>query len=235
MVRVVKCYGRGVSDDAPKRTLRERYALTTKAAIVQAARNLFAERGYFATTVEDIAAEAQVAPATVYSSTGGKQGVLAAILELWRTDPQIQATLDGVAARSEPREIIETLASAAREMRERWDDAVRIFLTTAPHDSGVAEQFEPFTRFYRQCIAEIAQRLSDLGGLRQGIDAAYANDVLWLYFGYGSFYTLRHENGWTYERAEHWLAAQAARELLAPGPEGPSVRTGPEARATLPP
>jgi hypothetical protein len=91
----------------------------------------------------------------------------------------------------------------------------------------VAEQSEPFTRFYRECVAEIAQRLADLGGLRQGIDAAYANDVLWLYFGYGSLYTLHHENGWTCERAEHWLAAQAARELLAPA-RAPNVRTGPE-------
>jgi hypothetical protein len=108
------------------------------------------------------------------------------------------------------------LASAAREMRERWDDLVRIFLTTAPHDAGVAAQFAPFTRFYRECIATIAQRLAELGGLRDGIDAGYAADVLWLYFGYGSLYTLRHETGWSYERAQTWLADQAARELLSP-------------------
>lgn len=80
----------------------------------------------------------------------------------------------------------------------------------------MAEQFAPFTRFYRECIANIAQRLAALGGLRDGIDAAYATDVLWLYFGYGSLYTLRHENGWSYSRAQTWLADQAARELLSP-------------------
>lgn len=197
-----------------KLTRRERYALTTKQEIVQAARKLFAERGYFATTVEDIAAEAEVAPATVYSSAGGKQGLLAEILELWAGDPQVQVTLDIVSASTEPREIIEVLATAAREMRERWDDAVRIILTTAPHDSAVAEQFARFTQFYRGCVALIAQRLDDLGGLRKGIDAAYATDVLWLYFGYGSLYTLHHDNGWSYERSEQWLASQAGRELL---------------------
>jgi AcrR family transcriptional regulator len=194
---------------------RERYALETKGAIVSAARQLFAERGYFATTVEDIAAQADVAPATVYSSTGGKQGLLTEILRLWREDPQIQATLDRIEASTEPREIIDTLASAARQMRERWDDVVKIFLTTAPHDSGVAEQLAPFNQFYRHCIDVIAHRLADVGALRDGADATYATDVLWLYFGYGSLYTLHHENGWSYDQAEHWLATQASRELLA--------------------
>lgn len=203
-----------MSDAPPRLSRRQRYALTTKQAIVDAARELFAERGYFATTVEDIAARAEVAPATVYSSTGGKQSLLAAILELWGSDPQIQATLELVAATTDPREVISVLAVAAREMRERWDDAVRIVLSTAPHDPALAEQFAPFTRFYRQCIAQIAHRLAELGGLREGIEADYATDVLWLYFGYGSLYTLHHENGWSYERAEHWLAVQAARELV---------------------
>ncbi|HEY4830255.1 MAG TPA: helix-turn-helix domain-containing protein, partial [Solirubrobacteraceae bacterium] len=87
-----------MSEDAPRLTRRERYALVTKQAIIDAARKLFAERGYFATTVDDIAAEADVAPATVYSSAGGKQGLLAEILELWGLDPQIQATLDVVSS-----------------------------------------------------------------------------------------------------------------------------------------
>lgn len=191
-----------------------RYALMTRDAIIDAARKLFAERGYFATTVEDIAAEAQVAPATVYSSAGGKQGVLGEILTLWSSDPQIQQTMDGVAASDDPPEIIHTLARAARQMRERWDDAVTIILTTAPHDSAVAEQVEPYTRYYRQCVADVGQRLADLHALRDGLDAQYATDVLWLYFGYSSLHTLRHDNGWSYDKAERWLARQAAHDLL---------------------
>lgn len=203
-----------MADEPLKTTLRERYALATKTAITAAARKLFAERGYFATTIEDIAAEAGVAPATVYSSTGGKQGVLAAILDMWRADPSIQTTLDSVESSNNPREVIDVLAAAACQMREEWDDAVRIFLTTAPHDAGVADQFGPFTAFYRQCVARIGQRLADLGALRSGADVAYATDVLWLYFGYSSILTLYHDNGWSYERIRDWLAMQAARDLL---------------------
>ena len=46
-------------------TRRQEYAQATRQAILDAARKLFAERGYFATKVDDIAAEARVAPATV--------------------------------------------------------------------------------------------------------------------------------------------------------------------------
>lgn len=205
---------RAMPDDPAPATRSARYALMTKAAIVDAARKLFSQRGYFATTVEDIATEAQVAPATVYSSAGGKQGVLAEILALWSSDPQIQETLDGVAASADPQEIIAILARAAREMRERWDDAVIIFRTTAPHDALIAKQFAPFTQFYRECIADIARRLADLQALREGIDASYATDVLWLYFGYSSLDTLQHENGWSYDQAETWLARQASHDLL---------------------
>src|ERR1700689_3819175 len=41
---------------------RQEYAEVTRQAIVSAARRLFAEKGYFSTRVEDIAAEARVAP-----------------------------------------------------------------------------------------------------------------------------------------------------------------------------
>ena len=39
----------------------------TRQAIIDAARKLFAERGCFATKVDDITAETRVAPATIYA------------------------------------------------------------------------------------------------------------------------------------------------------------------------
>ena len=199
-----------------KLTRREQYALTTKRAIVDAARSLFAERGYFATTVDDIAAEAEVAPATVYSSTGGKQGLLSEMIRLWQSDPLIKSTLDELQASSDPNVIIEQLSSATRQIREAWADVIAILLTTAPHDAGVATQLNIPTENYRAAIGEIAQRLAKLGALRDGVDVTQASDILWFYFGYSALSTLRDEIGWTYERAELWLANQAKRDLLAP-------------------
>src|SRR6516225_5652670 len=121
-------------------TRRQEYAQATRQAIVQAARKLFTERGYFATKVDDIAAEARVAPATVYAVAGGKQGLLQTLMESWTGDPIVAATLKRIAATNDPVEVIRITATAAREMRERFADIMRVMLTTAPHDPAVAKQ-----------------------------------------------------------------------------------------------
>lgn len=60
---------------------REQRALHTRTRIAEAALRLFLERGYLATTVEAIASQAGVAPATVYQAFGTKQAVLARVLD----------------------------------------------------------------------------------------------------------------------------------------------------------
>ena len=60
---------------------RMEQAAVTKSRIVDAAMKLVREKGYADMTLETIAAEAGVAPQTVYAVCGSKKGVLAAILE----------------------------------------------------------------------------------------------------------------------------------------------------------
>src|SRR5260221_12589275 len=93
---------------------REEYAEATRQAIVAAARRLFGERGYFATKVDDIAALARVAPATVYGVSGGKQGLLHTLLEIWATAPIIQTTLRRVPELGDPAAVLGLLAATCR-------------------------------------------------------------------------------------------------------------------------
>ncbi len=203
-----------VEGSAPKLSRREQYALATRQAIIDAGRRLFAERGYFATKVDDIAAEADVAPATVYAVVGGKQGLLRELRSMWTTEPAITNTLDYVATADDAEDIIRYLAHASRQRREQFGDVMRILLTTAPHDPTVAEELTPATDLYRDTVMKVADRLATLGALRTQIDAAEAADILWFYFGYSSYFTLHDDSGWSYERAEYWLADQACRALL---------------------
>jgi AcrR family transcriptional regulator len=204
----------GMSDVLRKPTRREEYAEATRQAIIDAARKLFAARGYFATKVDDIAAEARVAPATVYAVTGGKRGLLDELTRIWTTDPIVAATISHIGVADDPAMIIRELASASRQMREQFADVIRLLLTTAPHDRDVAEQLASATEVYRAALVPVAERLDQLHALRPGIGTDDCVDLLWFYFGYGSYFTLHDDNGWSYERAEQWLAEQARRELL---------------------
>jgi AcrR family transcriptional regulator len=198
----------------PKSTRREEYAEETRRAIIDAARKLFAQRGYFGTRVSDIAAEARVAPATVYAVTGGKASLLNALITMWTADPVVKATLMHIGKSTDPEEIIREVALASRSMREAYVDVIRVMLDTAPHDDAVAEQERTATAIYRAAITSIAKRLVQLGDLRTGMSVVDVADLLWFYFGYSSYFTLHDDNGWSYERAEQWLANEAITAVL---------------------
>src|ERR1700719_4829162 len=85
---------------------REEYAEATRQAIVKATRQLFSERGYFATKVDDIAALARVAPATVYAVSGGKQGLLRTLTDTAVSDPMIAATIRRIEELDDPAAIV---------------------------------------------------------------------------------------------------------------------------------
>jgi AcrR family transcriptional regulator len=193
---------------------RDQYAQATRQAIIDAGRKLFAEQGYFATKVDDIAAEADVAPATVYAVVGGKQGLLTELRSMWTTEPAITTSLAFIDSADNPESIIRYIAHASRQRREQFGDVMRILLDAAPQDPAIADQLRPATELYRATVVKMAQRIDALGGLRDGVDVDLAADVLWFYFGYQSYFTLHEDDGWTYERAEHWLADEACAALL---------------------
>jgi AcrR family transcriptional regulator len=193
---------------------REEYAEATRCAIVAAARRLFSERGYFATKVDDIAASARVAPATVYAVSGGKQGLLRTLMETAITDPIVQTTIGRVEQLDDPAAILSLVSATVRNMREESGDVMRMLLNTAPHDKAVFENLAIATARYRSAFEPIARRLMDLGALREDLELTDAVDVFWFYFGYSGLFTLHDDNGWSFERAEHWLCREASRALL---------------------
>jgi AcrR family transcriptional regulator len=60
--------------------VREAQKAATRAKIVEAARELFAERGYHAATVRDITARAGVSPGSLFTSFAGKASLLQEIV-----------------------------------------------------------------------------------------------------------------------------------------------------------
>jgi hypothetical protein len=91
--------------------------------------------------VDDVAALARVAPATVYAVSGGKQGLLRTLTETSTKDPTIEATIGSIKKLEDPSAILRLVAATVRSMREQFGDIMRVLLNTAPHDKAVRESF----------------------------------------------------------------------------------------------
>ena len=60
---------------------RQEYAALTRAGVVEAATELFARKGYAATSLEEVAAAARVSKGTVYGHFEGKEALFLAVME----------------------------------------------------------------------------------------------------------------------------------------------------------
>jgi AcrR family transcriptional regulator len=80
------------------KTRRELYSEATRAALLEEATALFAERGYAGTSLEDVASASQVTRGAVYHHFASKQALFEAVLEL----QEARVTAEVLAAATAP-------------------------------------------------------------------------------------------------------------------------------------
>jgi AcrR family transcriptional regulator len=83
-------------------TYRQQQAAATKDRIAQAARRLFADKGFGATSMESVAVEAGVAVRTVYAAFGAKREILSFICEQWLERARARERAQEVLAEPDP-------------------------------------------------------------------------------------------------------------------------------------
>src|SRR5437773_5827824 len=79
---------------------REMYSEATRAALLDAATTLFAERGYAGTSLEDVATAARVTRGAVYHHFAGKQALFEAVLD--QQERQADAQIVAAAVADDP-------------------------------------------------------------------------------------------------------------------------------------
>lgn len=211
------------SGPAPRRTRRDEYAEQTRHAVVAAARTLFAERGYFATTVNDIAAAGRVSPGTVYQQCGGKQGLLRTLMDMWTTAPLVQQTLDQVNSAESLDEALRALADSYLEFWRQFDDIVQLVAATAAHDADATESLTQAVIRHRAALHEIAQKIRQLGNFAGSFsDDDFADITLYHYGPQNGFHFTVTVLGWSQERARDFLSTQFAHSLSELGAVGRS-------------
>jgi AcrR family transcriptional regulator len=184
---------------------RSEYAQLTRQAILDAARDLFVRKGYFATKVEEIARVARVAPATVYAVGGGKHGLLRTLIESGTNDEDIPAILARIESITEPRELIAFIVHATRAKFEQWSGLMRQVVAAAPQEPSVRESLRIAHESMRGGLASTARQLAGMGALREGMDAARATDLLWLHLCNAAYFIRTDDLGWSLDESETWL------------------------------
>ncbi len=142
---------------APKRTPRARMtASQRREQLLAVSRRLFAEKGFDGTSVEEIAARAQVSKPVVYEHFGGKEGIYAVIVD--REVQALTSALTGALAEGgHPKVIVERTALALLGYIEASEDGFRILV----RDSPVAQATGTFSSLIGDVATQVESILAD--------------------------------------------------------------------------
>jgi len=135
--------------------------------LLQVGRKQFAERGFEATSVEEIASKAGVSKPVVYEHFGGKEGLYAVVV-----DREVRRLLDmvtGALTSGHPRELLEQAALALLDYVDSNADGFRILVRDSPAGTS--------TGTFASMISDIASQVEHLLSREfeaRGFDATYA-------------------------------------------------------------
>jgi len=196
-----------VKTPRPGRSVAPSQARTrrTRAAVVDAARSLFLERGYVATTIESISDRSDTPQATVYRLFSSKLGILKAVLDVaivgdvesvpMADRPQVRSLLGD----PDPVQQVTGFAALLRDLMAR---------TAASLLAEIARQRHEGQR-------RIARSLARSGALKPGLRERDAADVIHALASPEVYGLLVFDRGWSGDRYEDWVRAILVDQLLA--------------------
>jgi len=206
-----------------------------RAAVAGAARTLFLERGYAATTIEAVSDLSDVPPATVYRLFSSKLGILKALLDVSIAGDDVAVALEdrphvrALLADSDPRNQLSGFAGITRGIMSRTEALYRILVSAAGSDPDAAALLAAQTRHRQQGQAGIARSLARAGALRPKLRERDAADIIHALMSPEIYRLLVADRGWPPERYERWLREILIDQLLPPPATG--GERPPDARA----
>jgi len=210
---------------------RAEQAAATRHLVLSAARDLFTQRGYAATTIVDIANQAEVAVDTVYAAVGRKPVVMRLVLEsaISGTDDAIpaeqRAYVTEMRSAATATEKLRRYATVIVEMQPRLAPIVIALREAAVTDQECSDLWDEISHRRARNMRLLAADLRSTGDLREDLTDDDVADIIWS-MNSPEFWTLLViERGWSPEQFEKWLADAWIRLLL----DHPERRTAPAA------
>jgi AcrR family transcriptional regulator len=199
---------------------RRQRAEETRERILEAARHLFAERGYAETTIEALAIDADVAVPTIYAAFQSKRGLLAALMRRLVSGeaggpPLLESTgARAVAAESDPRRVLELFVDHLSQVQERVMPTYEVMKNAARSEPDVAELVARMQVYRFSNISTIPPRLAELGALRSGLSTEDASRTIWAITSPEMRQLLQTFADWSADRYRSWLKETLTAVLL---------------------
>jgi AcrR family transcriptional regulator len=191
---------------------RQAQARATRLRVIEAAKCLFTEHGYPATTIDAIAEAADTPLPTLYRLFGSKRALLAAVLDTsFGGDDQPIAFADRPAVRAaraeaDPAKMVSAFARIVREFMERSSAILHVLATAAQVDPDAAELLAEIRRQRHTGQSRIVAALQARGALDPGLDMSEAADMVYALLSPDVHRILTVERGWPADRYEYWIA-----------------------------
>jgi TetR/AcrR family transcriptional regulator of autoinduction and epiphytic fitness len=201
---------------------RARQARETRRRIVEAAARLFVRDGYAATSIGAIAEEAGVAVPTVYAGLRSKAGVLRAVVDLTVRGDDEAAPLSSRAEwkemerEADPRQQLALFARLHRQICDREAAVFAQLEAAAGADPEATRMLAEHDDRRYETQTRLARSLHRKKGLRQGLTAREAADLIWTLASERTYLALVRDRGWKPEKYERWVAEQLEAALLPP-------------------
>ena len=205
---------------------RQAQARLNQQRVIDAAARLFAERGYTATALTEVAAEAEVAVQTLYAAFGTKASLLKHAIDVALAGDHLPVPMmergfaQQMIAEPDPRVVLAIYAAHVRQVAERAGGLLLAAWTASASDPAVRELTTELDaqrmRGMTAAASDIAAKATQAGCLADGITADDIRDALWAFNSPQLYGLLLNDLGWTPDRFQHWLARSLTRLLLDP-------------------
>lgn len=197
--------------DSPR---RQDQARATREDIAAAARTLFAQRGWAATTVRDIARGAGVSEPTVYNVYGSKAGLAMALVDAVDLGADVPRQLAELAeATGDRSRQIGAMVAFDRRLFERGGDVIAMMREAGRVEPDLATAYREGRRRGRETRSRVFSSWP-AGAMRPGLDVNGACDAYAALCNVDVYRSLTEEQGWSPDRVEGWWHESLVRLLL---------------------
>jgi AcrR family transcriptional regulator len=193
---------------------RAQAAAANRAAVLDAARELFSRHGVDKVTITEIAARAAVSGSTVYAVFKSKEGILRELMRAALFGPRFRQALSLLDGIGDPVERVAGTARVARAIYESESSelgGLRGLSAFSPSLRQLEEEFEAM-RYDMQ--RDRIEALAASGRIKPGLPLEDARRLMWMYTGREVYRMLVEVGGWSADKYQEWLAASLVDALV---------------------